>query len=146
MDTRWFMWFHPALQMFATVAGLIVMYWGCKRFMMAHMKKKAMFPWKKHVRWGTVVLLIWVVGLGLGLLFADMGWGAILVTEIHYLVAFAIAPLCVTAYVTGYILDKYKKKRTVLPLVHGVNNLILCLLVVVQVVTGVWVIKVFMMY
>ena len=57
-----------------------------------------------------------------------------------------MAPLCIIGYVTGYILDKYKKKRTVLPIVHAVNNIVLCVLACVQVYTGVMVIRLFMAY
>lgn len=146
MDTRIIMWIHPFIQVIATIAGFAAMYWGFKRFQMVHLKQKVMFPWKKHVRWGTVALIVWAIGLALGLIFAQMGWGSMLVTDMHYMVAFAVAPLCVTAFVTGIILDKYKKKRTVLNVVHGVNNLLLCLLICIQVVTGVWVIKVFLVY
>ena len=145
-DTRWYMWVHPALQITATVIGFIVMYWGWKRFQMAHLKKKVMFPWKKHVFWGSIVLLVWALELPIGLAMAQLGWGAILVTDLHYMVAFAITPLCVTAYVTGYFLDRYKKKRKLLPIVHGVNNLILCLLIATQLYTGAIVIKDFLLY
>lgn len=145
-DTRWYMWFHPLLQLCVTVIGFIALYWGWKRFQMKHLKKRVMFPWKKHVFWGTVALAIWILGLGLGLAFAQLGWGSMLITEIHYIVAFAMAPLCIIGYVTGYILDKYKKKRTVLPIVHAVNNIVLCVLASVQVYTGVMVIRLFMAY
>lgn len=146
MDTRIIMWIHPVMQTAATIAGFAAMYWGFRRFQMLHLKQKVQFPWKSHVRWGTVALLLWAVGLGVGLLAAHTGWGSVLITQVHYMVAFAVAPLCVTAYATGYVMDKYKKKRTVLNVVHGLNNLLLCLLICIQVVTGVWVIKVFLMY
>ena len=127
MDTRFIMWIHPLVQLIATVAGFTAMYWGVKRFQMVHLKQKVIFPWKNHVLWGSIALALWAIGLGLGLLFAHLGWGAILITDVHYMVAFAVAPLCVTAYSTVCILDRYKKKRTVLNVVHGVNNLLLCL-------------------
>ncbi|MFV0349454.1 MAG: DUF4079 family protein [Halodesulfovibrio sp.] len=146
MDTRFIMWIHPIIQLIATIAGFAAMYWGFRRFQMIHLKHKVMFPWKQHVRWGSIALLLWTAGLGLGLLFAHLGWGSILVTDIHYMIGFAVAPLCVTAYATGFAMDKYKKKRTLLNVVHGVNNLLLCLLICIQIVTGVWVIKVFLVY
>ncbi len=146
MDSRLIMWIHPFIQVVATLAGFVAMYWGVRRFQMVHLKQKVPFPWKQHVRLGSFALCIWTLGLGIGLLAAHQGWGSIMVTDIHYMVGFAVAPLCVTAYITGTIMDKRKKKRTVLNVVHGVNNLLLCLLICVQVVTGVWVIKVFLIY
>lgn len=146
MDSRIMMWIHPIIQVIATIAGFMAMYWGIKRFRMVHLKQKVMFPWKQHVHWGSIALAVWALGLGLGLLFAHLGWGSILVTDIHYMIGFAVAPLCVTAYLTGFILDRYKKKRTVLNIVHGVNNALLCLLICTQIVTGVWVVKVFLLY
>lgn len=146
MDTRIMMWIHPLIQIVATIAGFTAMYWGFRRFLTVHMKQKLVFPWRRHVLWGTIGLGLWGIGLGLGLVFADAGWGAIMITDIHYKIGFAVAPLCITAFVTGWIMDRHKQKRTVLNVFHGLNNLLLCSLIGVQIVTGVWVIKVFLMY
>ncbi len=146
MDTRIIMWVHPLLQVVATVVGLVAMYWGIRRFQMTHLHHKIVFPWKRHVVWGTLALVLWLLGPVTGLYFAHIGWGSMFVTDIHYVLAFALVPLCLLGYGTGYVLDRHKKRRTVLNVVHGVNNLLLCIVVCVQVVTGVWVIRTFMTY
>jgi hypothetical protein len=135
------MWIHPALQLFATIAGGYVFYLGIRRFMMLHMKKKVPFNWKGHVLWGKIAIALWIAGMGLGLFFAWMGWGAMLITGWHYIAGFIIIPLAAAGFATGYVLDKYKKKRAVLPLAHGINNLVLMLLILFQLYTGVLIIR-----
>jgi hypothetical protein len=46
---------------------------------------------------------------------------------------------------SGYIMNKTRKKRSVLPLAHGINNLILTLLALTQMITGWGVIKLFVL-
>ncbi|MFV0422791.1 DUF4079 domain-containing protein [Oleidesulfovibrio sp.] len=135
------MWIHPILQLLATVAGCYVLYLGFHRFMMLHMNRKMPFDWKKHVYWGKIAIGIWMIGLALGLFFAWVGWGVILITDWHYLIAFMVIPTGICAFVTGYILDKYKKRRKLLPLLHGLNNLLLMVLVFFQLYTGILIIR-----
>lgn len=46
---------------------------------------------------------------------------------------------------SGLVLDRRKARRTVLPLVHGLANLVLLILALVQVWTGFHVLKVFVL-
>lgn len=43
--------------------------------------------------------------------------------------------------ITGYIMNRYKKKRKILPLIHGTINVLLIILVAVECYTGVQVWK-----
>lgn len=54
-------------------------------------------------------------------------------------------PLCVIGYMTGYRLDKEKRRRKWLPLVHGVNNLVLVALALWQLWTGVSLVRLYLM-
>lgn len=49
------------------------------------------------------------------------------------------------ALASGLVLDRRKARRTVLPLVHGLANLALLILALVQVWTGFLVLKVFVL-
>lgn len=135
------MWIHPVLQLIATAIGCYVFYLGFRRFIIKHFNKIGVFNWKKHVYWGKVAIILWVIGLGVGLLFAWVGWNTILITDWHYIGAFAIIPVAAGGFISGHILDKYKKRRKLLPLFHGLNNLILMLLVLFQLYTGILIIR-----
>jgi len=47
-----------------------------------------------------------------------------------------MCPLIVVGFSTGYYLYRFKKKRILLPLIHGLNNTILFLLAIYQVYSG----------
>jgi cytochrome b len=140
------MWIHPILQTLSIVFALYVLYLGCRRFAFAHLGKKgAMFPWKRHVQVGTAVMGTWFLVMLLGLLMAKLAWGATGVSGAHYAIALVMAPLILFGYFSGLLMDKRKARRTKLPLAHAVNNALLCLLAITQLVTGIGVIRDFML-
>ena len=47
------LWVHPLMQVCAAVLGVWAMWQGLKRVAML-LGKKTLFPWKQHVRLGTV--------------------------------------------------------------------------------------------
>ena len=59
------LWLHPLMQVCAAVLGVWAMWQGMKRAAMLYGKKKMLFPWKQHVRLGTLALVLWILG-GLG--------------------------------------------------------------------------------
>jgi len=131
------LWIHPTLQMLATLLGLWVMEMGLRRFLFVHLgRKKVLFPWKRHVLLGKIALVIWLAGLVVGVLALKYAYGVWNITGIHLNVAVAVAALAGTGYATGHILDKYKKKRSVLHIVHGLNNTTLLALALYQAWTG----------
>ena len=50
-------------------------------------------------------------------------------------------PVAILGLITGYIMNRYKKKRKILPLIHGTINVLLIILVAVECYTGVQVWK-----
>ena len=52
-----------------------------------------------------------------------------------------IIGLAILGLITGYIMNRYKKKRKILPLIHGAINVLLIILVAVECYTGVQVWK-----
>lgn len=139
------LWIHPVIQALATILAIIVLYQGYVRFMFVHFKKKGMFPWKKHVKFGLVTMTLWITGLALGAYMTHTYWSILGATEWHYYVGFAMLPGGLFGIGSGILMDKVKKKRKVLPLLHGINNLILCLCAFYQVYSGVVVIQNFML-
>ncbi len=129
-------WIHPVLLFFVMLGGLYVLWLGWFRFRALHMSVRVPFQWKRHVRFGTLVLLIWVVAPALGLTMAKLLWNVTFITGAHAWVGIAMAVLAALGYASGLLLDKVKKRRTWLPLAHGINNVVLVALSLWQAWTG----------
>ena len=56
------LWLHPVMQVFALLLGIFAMWQGMQRVAMNHFKKKIIFQWKSHVRWGSLVMILWIAG------------------------------------------------------------------------------------
>ncbi len=138
------MWLHPALQFLSLLLSVYVLFLGYARFKALHQGIKGLFQWKRHVLLGTVVLFVWTVGMSLGLSMARLSWNTILITGLHWQVGLTMLPLAIFGYVSGLVMDKKKAKRTALPLAHAVNNLVLVLLATTQLVTGIGIIRDFL--
>ena len=127
---------HPLIQLLATVMAFYVLLLGVGRFRRLHLQQKAAFNWQLHIRLGTVVLLIWLAGLFFGLLMVKLYWHGILITGDHGKRAFLILPLILVGLATGWYMHKRKKKRIILPLIHGSVNLLLFIVVVMHAYSG----------
>ncbi|XPV75493.1 MAG: DUF4079 domain-containing protein [Desulfovibrio sp.] len=139
------LWIHPFIQAVATLLALLVLYQGYVRFMFAHFKKKGAFPWKKHVNYGLITMTLWITGVALGVFMTHTYWSVIGVTEWHYYIGLGMIPGGLFGIITGLIMDKIKKRRKVLPLLHGVNNFILVLCALYQFYSGIEVIRTFLL-
>ena len=136
---------HPILQALATLTSLYVLYLGLQRFMVLHFKRKASFNWKLHVRLGTIVLLVWLLGLIGGLLVVRIAWQGNFMTGPHARVGVFMGPFLLIGLISGFYMDRKKKRRQALPLIHGLNNLFLIGLAGHQVWTGWRVVQVFLL-
>ena len=97
--------------------------------------QKVIFPWRNHVRLGTAGLLLWTAG-AYGFYVTHSYFGGTHITGIHATLAWPIMGLSLLGLATGYVMNKYKKKRVWLPLVHGVGTTVLVLLVCYECWTG----------
>lgn len=139
------LWFHPALQVIATMIGVYAGYLGMERFLAQHMGMRTQFLWKRHVAVGRIAILLWMAGLAGGLTVARLKWEVNFVTGAHYQTAFTMLPLMIFGAATGVFMDRKKARRTILPLVHGVCNIVVLLLALYQIKTGWQVIKDFIL-
>ena len=139
------LWIHPLLQLAATGLALYVLSLGWVRFQVNHLGKKGKFRWADHVRLGKYTHIMWMGGLVLGQYAVAQYWGDNGITGNHFLFGQLMMPCIAAGYVTGFIMDRNKKKRPYMPLVHGVFNMLAVLLALFQVVTGVVVIRDFML-
>lgn len=129
-------WMHPLWQGAATALSLYVLFLGWQRFTVLHLGRKGNFPWKRHVLLGSVALAAWCFGAAGGLAVARLEWGVFFMTETHATVGLVFVALAVFGYCSGRRLDRVKKRRFWLPLLHGANNCLLVILAFVQAWTG----------
>lgn len=127
-------WLHPLMQVIAVLIGLWAMWQGWKRVAMQQ-GKKIIFPWRQHVRLGALALILWTLG-ALGFYVTLDLFGSTHITGLHADLAWYIILLSLFGLATGYVMDRYKKKRKWLPIVHGVANVVLLALVLMECWTG----------
>lgn len=131
------LWIHPLVQLAMTLLALWVMEMGVRRFLFVHLgRRSVLFPWKRHVLWGKVVLVGWLAGLVAGVVAMRLSFGTWGITGAHYTVSAAMAALIGTGYASGHLLDRVKKRRKYLHVFHGLNNAALLALALYQGWTG----------
>jgi len=131
------LWIHPILQAAALVLATYVLYMGYCRFCFQHLRKKAVFNWKRHVLLGKVAVWLWLAGLVFGLYATQVSWGTLGLTGSHYTIGLAMLPFLLVSLVTGYLLQKPSGKRPRLALTHGTANAILYLMALSQTWSGI---------
>ena len=128
---------HPVLMALTLLLALWVAWQGVNRARFSLYKHKVAFNWKGHTRYGLVVMGLWLAGAVGGSIVTDMLHGIPDAYELHEGTASVMLALILFGTVTGLYMDRKKAKRTILPVLHGVANLLLLLLAVGQLVTGV---------
>lgn len=127
---------HPIIQLFSLLLGAYTLYLGLQRTLSLHFSMKVPFHWRRHVIIGTMALLMLAAGMagGMGIVYGY--WRGFLITGAHGRIALAAIPFILLGLGTGVYMSRVKKGRRVLPLIHGINNLILMILGIAQIVTG----------
>lgn len=129
---------HPVLQLSAILLAYYAGYLGLQRLRSLHFGQPVRFQRERHVLAGSISLLALLGGLAGGMimvarfLHVEHGHGH----ELHKEVAFLLLPFLAIGIFTGFMLYLSPGKRTILPAVHGINNLIILALVLVQIYTG----------
>jgi len=134
------LWIHPFWQTAAILLGVYVFYLGWARFASVTLGRRAPFLWKRHVALGKAALYAWIYGACVGGAAAWVQWRAFGVTGSHFRLGIAIVALALFGYWSGAHMDTHKKRRNLLPLIHGANNLLLLLLSLLSALTGIQVI------
>ena len=129
-------WIHPLIQVVATLLSFYVLHLGWQRVQCSHLGQKTVFAWKQHVLFGRWAIGLWLVGGLVGLAVVRFGWGAFLLTNTHAQVGYTFMVLALFGYLSGHVMDKVKKRRTLLPIIHGCVNSLLVLAALWQAWTG----------
>jgi len=137
---------HPAIQLCTILLTLYVFFLGIQRFRSQHLHRKgAVFKWRRHVLFGKLALSILILGAFGGMTMVYTHWSRVLMVGIHARVALIIIALAVFGLASGWYMDRNKKKRKVLPIIHGLNNFVLLLLALSQIYTGIQVYRTFVL-
>jgi nitric oxide reductase large subunit len=127
---------HPIIQFSAFMLALYAFSLGVRRFRSIHLKQKTVFKWKRHAVAGQIALGTWLAGMLGGMTMVYLYWHGFLITGTHAKVALFMAPLIIFGLFSGLYMDRNKKQRKVLPILHGLNNFILLMFALTQIVTG----------
>lgn len=127
---------HPLAQLAAILFGFYAAYLGLQRARSLHFGKSIRFLRERHVLTGAIGLIAMLGGTAAGfimvnryLLEPDMA--------LHATVAMIMLPLGLFGVFSGFFLYLNPGKRVVLPAVHGINNLVILALALVQILTGI---------
>jgi hypothetical protein len=97
------------------------------------------------VVWGEIALGLLLGGMIGGITMVYVYWHGFLITGTHGKVALVMAPFVIFGLASGLYMNRKKRERKLLPLVHGLNNLAVLILAVIQIVTGWWVYRAFVL-
>lgn len=136
---------HPALQLLSMVFALYAFFWGIQRVRFVHLHRKTSFNWKRHVYMGSASLLLWTAGVFGGVSMVYLYWDSFLMTGAHGKTALVMLPLMLFGLISGIYMHRVRKRRTYLPLLHGLNNLVVIILAFSQIRTGWWVLTVYVL-
>ena len=127
---------HPLAQLGAILLAFYAAYLGFQRTRSLHLGKTVKFLRGRHVITGSIALISMLGGIAAGfimvnryLLSPDMG--------LHEVVAMIMLPLGLFGIFSGFFLYLNPKHRTILPAIHGLNNLIILVLALTQIITGI---------
>ena len=132
MNPRDLVVFHPAWQVACTLLGLYVAWLGLKRFRSLHLGQKVAFPRARHALLGKVALVGLLLGMAGGAIMVRWLWHNWLVTGVHGWLGLAAAALALAGLATGLALERRPKPRKALPLFHGLINLTLLALCLIN--------------
>lgn len=136
---------HPVVQFLATLLAGYVFLLGWPRLRAAFVGGRAYFAWKRHVRLGMISLIALTAGMFGGALVTLRYWGGTGFTQWHYWIAMAMLPLLLFGFLSGWFMDRTRIRRRILPILHGLVNLVALVLALFQVWTGYDVLRVFVL-
>lgn len=136
---------HPIVQSTAILLACYTFLLGMARFRSVHLGQKTRFKWKQHVLMGKIALGVLLSAAIGGMLLVYLYWHGLMITGIHGKVGLFLCPFIVFGLASGIYMDKNRKQRKILNLLHGLNNCIILILALSQIVTGIKVYKMFVM-
>lgn len=132
---------HPLFMILALFLSFWVAWQGINRVRISLFKHRVRFNWKGHVRYGIIVMSTWFFGMIAGGIMAKLIYGEAGMTGDHRTVAMIMLPMIIFGEGSGLYMKFKKAPRKILPIFHGINNLILVLLAFMQLYTGFYLVR-----
>ena len=136
---------HPIFQCLAMLLALYVFVLGLQRFRFLHLHHKTAFHWSQHVAFGEIALIALLAGMAGGIWVVYVTWHGLFITGTHGMVAVVMTPLIIFGFLSGLYMNHKKGKRRILPFIHGLNNLVVLTMAISQIISGLWVYRVFVL-
>ena len=128
---------HPFLQGLGILLAFYGAILGLNRVRSLHFNQRAViFHRKRHALIGAISLFMLLGGMGGGFYIAKLAWEGMVVINWHKNLALLILPFLGIGIGTGLFLYFKLGKRKILPAIHGINNLILLILLLAQAYSG----------
>lgn len=129
---------HPFLQGLGILLAFYGAFLGLQRVRSLHFGQKGVvFRRKRHALIGGISLFMLLGGLAGGKIIASLIWQGLVVIERHENLALIILPFLLIGIGTGLYLYFKPGPRKVLPAIHGLNNAVLLILLLVQAYSGI---------
>lgn len=130
---------HPLIQLTAITLALYAGWLGSLRALRLHFGRgDREFPRDRHVLTGSLALMLMLGGIAGGLIMVVRHLQKPLLNSgLHGQAAMVVLPCIVFGLFSGFYLYLNPAKRTILPALHGLNNLLLILSALLQIFTGV---------
>lgn len=127
---------HPIFQFLGILLAAYAFFLGTNRIRSLHFNQNIAFKWKQHVFLGKIVSLIFIGGMMGGVFIVYLSWHGLFMTKVHSRIGLLVVFITIFGLTSGLYMDHFKKKRTLLPLIHGLSNLVALILAASQVWTG----------
>lgn len=130
---------HPLIQLIAISLAVYAAGLGYRRIRSLHFGAAgAGFARDRHALVGSLALLLMLGGIAGGLIMvARFLHRPLLASGLHGQGAMVALPFILGGLFSGFFLYLNPARRTILPLLHGLNNLLLLLFALLQIFTGV---------
>ncbi|PLX45348.1 MAG: hypothetical protein C0609_03300 [Deltaproteobacteria bacterium] len=127
---------HPIMQVFFIAMAVVAFILGLQRFRSNHLGHQTRFNWKGHVYVGRIAIVGLIAGTVAGVAITPYYFEYTVPVLSHGQLGIVSMAFFFVGASTGYILDKHKKRRKLLPLIHGSANTLGLLVALNQIVTG----------
>lgn len=130
------LYLHPVAQITATLLCLYALWLGWARLKSLHLGRQTRFQRQRHALAGGMGLGLMTLGVFGGLIMARLYFGGWLLTGEHGVIGLVMLPFMLFGLASGWALYQRPGPRKLLPLLHGLNNLLVLILAVLQIWEG----------
>ncbi|MFZ5426445.1 MAG: DUF4079 family protein [Thermodesulfobacteriota bacterium] len=127
---------HPVLMLLTAGLMLYVLKLGLSRLAAKRFGARTVFPWRRHVLLGKIVMAAFAAGFCGGLLMTWIHWSTPLKSGAHALGGLGILALAASGTLSGLALDRKRRSGNPLAVLHGIGNILMAALVALQAWTG----------